>query len=260
MPHGQRSGGVRVSARVEQSLQALAQLADAYGKGPVPLGQVAEEGGITLPFLEQLMLALRRKGLVASVRGVRGGYSLAKAPGQISVGDVMAAVDGPLVPARNVWALVQKRVIALLNSVTLADLCRPQPPATGKRSPARQPEEGPSLMASDTQDKAVVQDLQVTVERKKILKASSPEVKKGEVQPGPAGAGKSPLWWHKACPKCGGNLYRDRLLGDQWELNCLQCGYVVPMAQAQGAELTNSRANGDSAFPAPHRQDERMPK
>lgn len=255
---------MKVSARVEQSLQALAQLAGAYGNGPVPLGQVAEEGGITLPFLEQLMLGLRRKGLVTSVRGVRGGYSLAKDPTQISVGDIMAAVEGPFVPPRNVWALVQKKVMDTLNSVTLADLCHPKPTGAGKRSPTRQPaEESTSMTATATQEKmTVIPDLQVTVERKEILKANSLEVKKGEVQPvmRPNGAGKSSLWWRKGCPKCGGDMYQDRLLGDEWELNCLQCGYVVPRAKAQTLELTTSRAKGDLAFTALHRQDGRMPR
>lgn len=238
---------MKVSARVEQSLQALAQLAGAYGKGPVPLGQVAEEGGITLPFLEQLMLSLRRKGLVTSVRGVRGGYSLAKDPTQISVGDIMAAVDGPLVPARNAWALVQKRVIALLHSVTLADLCRPQPMATEERSPARQPaEEETSMTSTDTRDKTVIQDLQVTVE---TPKGNNLVVERGRdhAPARPNSSGKRNLWFCKGCPKCGGDLFQQPLLGEEWEVNCLQCGYVVPSAQAQVLELTNSIAKGDSA-------------
>lgn len=221
---------MRVSARLEQSLQALAQLAGAYGNGPVPLSQLAEKEGIPLPFLEQLMLVLRRKGLVTSVRGVQGGYFLARDPGQISVGDIMTAVEGPFVAARNTWALVQEKVMATLNALTLGDLCRQQPTASRERSPARRPtEERTSMVPADIQEKRVLQDLQVTVERKEILKANSVELNKSEVDAvvAPYGSGKSSSWRRKACPKCRGDLYREPLLGGEWEVQCLQCGYVV---------------------------------
>lgn len=250
---------MRVSAGTEYSVQAVAHLAEAYGNGPVPLSRLAEEEEIPLPFLEQLMLVLRRKGLVTSVRGARGGYSLAKRPGEISVGDIMTAVEGPFVSARNVWAMVQKKVIDTLNSVTLADLSPLQPVASGRRSHQQLTDERPSLTTSETQDELMIQDVQVAVE---TGKGNNPVVEKGEVRAvmRPNGSGKSSLWRRKACPKCGGDMYRDPLLGEEWELNCLQCGHIVPKAQAQAGELTNSRAKGDSAFPAPHRQDERMPK
>lgn len=217
-------------------MQAVAHLAQAYGNGPVPLSQLAEEEGIPLPFLEQLMQVLRRKGLVTSVRGVRGGYSLAKGPGQISVGDILTAVEGPFVATRNVWALVQEKVMATLNALTLGDLCRQQPTASGERSPARQPAEGrTSMVPADLQEKTLILDLPATVEGKEVLKANSVEIKKSEIHAvmRPYSSGKSSSWWRKACPKCGGDLYQDRLLGEDWELNCLQCGYVAPKAQAQ---------------------------
>lgn len=139
---------MRVSARAEYGVRAMVQLARAHGSGPVPLSQVAEKERISQDFLEQLMVTLRQRGLVRSVRGVHGGYLLAMEPGQISVGDVMTAVDGPFVPmqcldpahdatctmgmsvydctTRDVWALLQEKVMETLNGVSLADLCHAQ--------------------------------------------------------------------------------------------------------------------------------------
>jgi Rrf2 family transcriptional regulator, cysteine metabolism repressor len=139
---------VRVSARAEYGVRAMVQLARSHGSGPVPLSQVAEKERISQDFLEQLMVTLRQRGLVRSVRGVHGGYLLAMEPGQISVGDVMTAVDGPFIPmqcldpahdttctmgmsvydctTRDVWALLQEKVMETLNGVTLADLCHAQ--------------------------------------------------------------------------------------------------------------------------------------
>ena len=238
---------MKLSAGAEYSVQAVTHLAQAYGNGPVPLSQLAEEEGIPLPFLEQLMMLLRRKGLVTSARGARGGYFLAKDPAQISVADIVTAVEGPFIAARNTWALVQEKVLATLNSLTLGDLCQQQPTASRERSPARQPaEERTSMVPADIQ---VLQDLPITVERKEILKANSVEIKKSEVRAvmRPNRSGKSSSWWRKACPKCGGDMYQDPLLGQEWELDCLQCGHIVPRAQAQAREGTNSRAKGDSA-------------
>lgn len=138
---------MKVSAKSEYGVRAMVQLARAYGNGPVPLSQVAEREKISLDYLEQVMLALRNHGLVRSMRGVHGGYLLAKAPEQITVGAVLGAIEGPFVPmqclefvgdgqetccmgmlkpdctTRDVWVLLQTRVTETLNSVTLLDLC-----------------------------------------------------------------------------------------------------------------------------------------
>ena len=139
---------MRISARAEYGVRAMVQLARSHGSGPVPLSYVAERERISQDFLEQLMVTLRQKGLVRSVRGVHGGYLLAGRPDAISVGDVMTAVDGPFIPmqcldgahdatctmgmtlydcsTRDVWALLQEKVMETLNGVTLADLCDAQ--------------------------------------------------------------------------------------------------------------------------------------
>ena len=140
---------MRVSARSEYAVRAMVHLARAYGQGPVPLSQVAERERMSLDFLGQLMLAQRNKGLVKSARGVHGGFMLAMHPSQVSVGEVMRAVEPfalmqclELSPedqptcgmgitmldctTRDVWALLQEKMNQTLNSVSLADLCHEQ--------------------------------------------------------------------------------------------------------------------------------------
>ena len=139
---------MKVSAKSEYGVRAMVQLARAYGKGPMPLSEIAEKEHISPDFLEQLMVALRNKGLVKSVRGARGGYLLAVDPSEITLGDVMWSMDGPFVPVqcldfvgetqdtccmgilkpdcstRDVWVLLRERVTETMNSVRLSDLCR----------------------------------------------------------------------------------------------------------------------------------------
>ena len=77
-------------------LKAMLALAKRHGGGPVLIGDLAEQEAIPKKFLENILLALKHRGLVHSRKGPHGGYQLAKAPGQISVGDVIRTLDGPL--------------------------------------------------------------------------------------------------------------------------------------------------------------------
>lgn len=133
---------MRFSAKEMYGLRAMAELACRYGQGPVPLGEVAQAQDIALATLEQIVAPLRRDGLLESTRGATGGYELARPPEQITVGDVLRALEGSLVPipcldadaaaacdragqcaTRPVWALVRKRLVETLDSITLAALC-----------------------------------------------------------------------------------------------------------------------------------------
>jgi Rrf2 family protein len=92
---------VRVSAKSDYALRALIELAGAVGDGAVPRPLSAEELGrrqeIPANFLQAILADLRRAGIVASQRGQSGGWRLARAAGEVSVADVIRAVDGPLV-------------------------------------------------------------------------------------------------------------------------------------------------------------------
>jgi Rrf2 family protein len=77
-------------------LKAMIALAKEHGAGPVLIGDLAEQEAIPKKFLENILLALKHRGLVHSRKGPHGGYLLGKAPDQISIGDVIRALDGPL--------------------------------------------------------------------------------------------------------------------------------------------------------------------
>ena len=119
-------------------------LAESYGKGPVSLAQIAQREQISLPYLEQLVAALRRKGLVESVRGAHGGYRLTLPPEQVTLGDVLRAAAEDIGPVgcvdgtgdgsgcdreaecavRPAWARLRNTMVDILDSTTLADLCK----------------------------------------------------------------------------------------------------------------------------------------
>jgi Rrf2 family protein len=77
-------------------LKAMIALAKEHGDGPVLIGDLAEQEAIPKKFLENILLTLKHRGLVHSRKGPGGGYQLGRAPDQISVGDIVRALDGPL--------------------------------------------------------------------------------------------------------------------------------------------------------------------
>ena len=130
---------MRVSAKVDYALRALAELAAAEPGQPVKGEQLASTQEIPLNFLENILLELRRSEIVASRRGADGGYWLARPAAEISLADVIRAVDGPLAnvrgvrseqvvysgtaePLRDVWVAVRASLRGVLEKVTLADL------------------------------------------------------------------------------------------------------------------------------------------
>lgn len=75
---------------------AIFQLALEFGKGPIPLNNIAEEQGLSESYLEQLFSTLRKDGLIKSVRGAQGGYMLADEPSNITVGQVLRSLEGDM--------------------------------------------------------------------------------------------------------------------------------------------------------------------
>ncbi|TYO95092.1 RrF2 family transcriptional regulator [Desulfallas thermosapovorans] len=134
---------MRLSTRGHYGLKAMFDLAEHYGSEPIPLKTVAERQNISDNYLEQLIAVLRKAGLVKSVRGAQGGYILAREPGNITVGDIIRAMEGPIAPVdcvseveptecdqaescitRMVWARVRDRLAEVMDSITLADMLR----------------------------------------------------------------------------------------------------------------------------------------
>jgi Rrf2 family protein len=129
---------MRVSAKVDYALRASAELA-AAGEGPVKGDRLAQAQEIPLKFLENILLDLKHAGLVQSQRGAEGGYWLSRSAEEISLADVIRAVEGPVAnvrgmrpeqveyggPAaslREVWIAVRANLRSVLETVTLADL------------------------------------------------------------------------------------------------------------------------------------------
>jgi Rrf2 family iron-sulfur cluster assembly transcriptional regulator len=133
---------VKVSTRGDYASRALLSLAlHIEETGPTSVKDVADRTGLPQPYLEQILLALKGAGLVKSKRGVGGGYVLARKPGEITLAQIVSAVDGPIVagdfglPHENgacehegqcvllaVWESVGEHMRQHLNSFTLADM------------------------------------------------------------------------------------------------------------------------------------------
>lgn len=133
---------MKVSTRGDYASRALVSLAMHGGTdGPTPVRDIAERTGLPQPYLEQILLALKGAGLVRSKRGVGGGYVLAREPREITLADVVRAVDGPITlgdfgePHRDgacdhegqcvllaVWHNVGNAMRQLLEDYTVADI------------------------------------------------------------------------------------------------------------------------------------------
>ena len=130
---------MRISAKADYAVRAAVELAVNAGAAQVTAETLADSQAIPRKFLEAILSDLRRAGLVVSVRGSGGGYRLGPDPGQVTVADVIRAVDGPLVSVRDsrppdleytgsaaplleLWIALRASVRSVLDTVTLADL------------------------------------------------------------------------------------------------------------------------------------------
>src|SRR5437867_13031260 len=93
---------MRVSAKADYALRAVIELAVIGGDGPVKGERIAQAQEIPLKFLENILGDLRHAGIVRSQRGVEGGYWLARSPGELTVAEVVRAVEGPIANVRGV--------------------------------------------------------------------------------------------------------------------------------------------------------------
>ena len=145
---------LRISSRGRYGVKAVFELARHYGQAPVPLVVLARTQGVPEPYLEQLMPALKRAGLVQAARGAQGGYRLSRSPAGVTVGDVVRALEGPIhlttctsddaedCPALlecigpDVWSRVQEVLVAAMDAMTFDELLYRQ---RGAGSPWQEP-------------------------------------------------------------------------------------------------------------------------
>ena len=124
-----------ITTKSPYAVRALTELARRGGPAPVPIGEIARARDIPVQFLEGLFATLRRAGILQSQRGVKGGYSFARPPSEISVLDVVELLDGGLGAdaATNgaIWADAVEAVKGVLGGATIAELAEREAQAAG---------------------------------------------------------------------------------------------------------------------------------
>lgn len=136
---------MKLSTKSTYGLRAMLNIALNDDKHAVSITDIAKAEGISVAYLEQLLNRLRRKGLIKSIRGPKGGYILAREPGSLNVGDIVEALEGGIIPVhclgtkkspkgvckktkgcvpKIVWFRLQKAINDCLESITLKDLCK----------------------------------------------------------------------------------------------------------------------------------------
>ncbi|MEK7223240.1 MAG: Fe-S cluster assembly transcriptional regulator IscR [Pseudomonadota bacterium] len=129
---------MKLTTKGRYAVTAMLDLALRYDKGAVTLAEIAKRQGISLSYLEQLFAKLRRSGLVDSVRGPGGGYTLAMEPAKISVAEIIVAINENIDATRcggeknchgdetclthQLWEDLSTRIHEFLNGITLGDL------------------------------------------------------------------------------------------------------------------------------------------
>ena len=134
---------MRISTKGDYATRAMQDLALHYDLGPIQIEEIARRQHLPVRYLEQILLNLKRAGFLESKRGVSGGYYLAKHPREITMGAIIRAMEGPIIPIfcvgsgkrevcveephcslRDIWADVRDAVVKIVDQTTLEDLCR----------------------------------------------------------------------------------------------------------------------------------------
>jgi Rrf2 family protein len=140
---------MRISTKIRYGARAMLELAYRYGEGPVDLKEISKKEDISLKYLEQVIIPLRTAGLVKSIRGSKGGYSLAKPPSEICLNDVVKILDGEiqlleclrdpkecrksdLCVTREIWKEASDAIHRIFSSVTFEEMVRRKREKEGK--------------------------------------------------------------------------------------------------------------------------------
>jgi Rrf2 family protein len=114
---------ISITTKSPYALNALVELHRHADAVPVPIAELARRRGIPVQFLEQLFATLRRAGVLRSQRGVKGGYSFARSPSEISVLEIVELLDGPVGPgATGVFADAANAARSVLAAATITDV------------------------------------------------------------------------------------------------------------------------------------------
>jgi Rrf2 family protein len=168
------------STKAEYGVRVMVELARRAGEDPIPLAEIAEHDGLPLAYLEHLVARLRKAGLVDSRRGSRGGYLLARSPTEITMAEVVQALEGSIAPiecisqgpdgsivcsresdpahvcpTKLLWTRVRFAIVRTLQETTLADLVLAPALLAGTSLP-RDQKTKPSRRAPKSIDRAPV--------------------------------------------------------------------------------------------------------
>jgi Rrf2 family cysteine metabolism transcriptional repressor len=114
---------ISITTKSPYAIQALVELGQSGGSAPVPIGELARRRDIPVQFLEQLFAVLRRAGVLRSQRGVKGGYSFAREPADITVLELVELLDGPIgADAKGIFADAASAARDVLTKTTVADV------------------------------------------------------------------------------------------------------------------------------------------
>jgi len=136
---------MKLSTRSRYGTRLLLDMAENYDNGPIHLIKIAQRQGISVKYLEQIIIPLKKAHYVKSVRGPKGGHILAKPPEEITVGEIVALLEnGPSLtecsyneavcarsetcPTRHIWREAAQAMFGRLESITLADLLKKAKP------------------------------------------------------------------------------------------------------------------------------------
>ncbi|MBM4348550.1 MAG: Rrf2 family transcriptional regulator [Deltaproteobacteria bacterium] len=142
---------MRISTKIRYGARAMLELASRYGEGPVDLKEIAKKEDISLKYLEQVIIPLRTAGLVKSIRGSKGGYSLARPPSEICLNDLVEVLDGPIdlieclkdpkgcskapfCVTRDIWKEASDAINKIFRSVTFEEMVNRKREKEGKAS------------------------------------------------------------------------------------------------------------------------------
>jgi Rrf2 family protein len=146
---------MRISTKIRYGTRAMLELASHYGEGPIELKEIAKKESISLKYLEQVIIPFRSAGLVKSVRGSKGGYSLAKSPSEIFLNDLVEILEGPVnlteclrdpkvcqksasCVTRDIWKEVSEAIYRIFHSITLEEMVNRRKDKEGLNPPMYQ--------------------------------------------------------------------------------------------------------------------------
>jgi Rrf2 family cysteine metabolism transcriptional repressor len=127
---------LKLSAKTRYGVRLMVELGLNYGKKPIFLKDIAKAEEISEKYLSLIIIPLRGVGLVSSMRGVHGGYNLAKEPSQITLKEIVAVLEGdcslvhcvrdpsscsrvPICASHDIWVIICEKISEILSSITL---------------------------------------------------------------------------------------------------------------------------------------------